>query len=100
MLPQPNLAALIQSLAVRSRFIAQYPDGRFSLFSVRRRRGSSFECAIINGAHTATFDALGYCARFKMKIVYVKTDPNCPYTVNDYNDGLPLFTKHYEDFTC
>lgn len=89
--PQPDLASLIKHLKVKSRFIAEYPDGRVSSFKVRRKRGKSFECQIINGAHSATFDATGYCASYKARIVYVRTSPDCPYTGNNYDEGLTLF---------
>jgi hypothetical protein len=93
--PQPDLASLIKHLKVRSRFIAEYPDGRISSFKVRRRRGKSFECQIINGAHSATFDADGYCASYNARIVYVRTGPECPYTGNDYDTGLVLFQERH-----
>lgn len=97
-IPQPDIGRLVESMSVGSRFIAQYPDGRFSLFSVSRRRGTGFECSIINGAHRATFDALGHCRKYKMQIVYVRpTGTYCPYTVRDYDTGLGLFTEHYKE---
>ena len=96
-IPQPGLEANIDTMKVGSRFIAQYPGGRFSLFRVRRKRGTSFECAVINGAHSATFDQNGYCKKYKMNIVYVRPNADCPYTVMDYNQGLNLFSQHYKE---
>ena len=92
-MPQKNLSALIQSMRVGTKFIARYPSGKCSLFKVYRKRGSKFQCAIINGAHFATFNAEGYSVRRQLTIVYVRESDDCPYTINDYNTGLSLFEK-------
>lgn len=97
-IPQPDLKTLISGMRAGTRFIAVYPCGQPSLFTVFRKRGTSFECEIINGAHKATFDAQGECKRHEMKIVYVRPDDvDCPYTVRDYNTGLALFVTAYKE---